>query len=221
MKKKQKQKKNYRMLIKLSLSVIYIFVIGILMFSAYRIYEEDRKVIHWNDIITIEDYAYLNIGEMSEAFAEIGNKTIHFTIETFDDETWRISLIAINKDTMEHFKEIIDYSYERIETRPNSIRVYGYARAINPKLKELVIENLENFIPYDRRFELNEDNFKEYFSNVYLDTTIDKTENINPTIIIILVMKLILIVLFIFTIMNKDKLVDEVDNFISGNNSKN
>ena len=203
-----------RIIIKLTLSIIYIMVICILMFSAFRIHEEETETLHWSEVSSIDEYAYLTIGEMSKPFAEIEDKSIHFVIENKEDETWRISLIAIDQEDSAKFEKIIDYSYERLEERPDPVRVYGYPVAISQSLRELAIENIIYFIPYERRFELNEDNFEEYFSNVYLDTTIEEKEELNPIISLLVAMTIILVLLLIFTIFNKDRLVDEVDNFL-------
>jgi len=214
---KKKKVRRYRPIIKLSLSLIYIAVMCILVYSAYRLHENEKRIVHWDSITTTEEYAYLEISEMSESFAKVGNNTIHFVAETTEEEQWRISLIAIREQDYKVYKNLIDYSYGRIEEKPNSITIYGYAREITPELKELAIKNIEHFLPFERRIELNEDNFQDFLSNVYLDTTIEQADDINPRITILTFMTIVLFILLIFTIFDKDKLVDEVDNLIDIN----
>ena len=164
---------------------------------------------------TREQYSYIKISEMSEAFAVINdNKQIHFVIEQSETGEWHTYLIAINKQDYDKYKEIIDYTYERTTTKPEEIRVYGYPKAINENIKNLAIKNIVNFVPIENQVKLTEKNFEKYLTNTYLDTTLDKIHETNYIVVTLLVMVIILLVLFVFTIFDKDKIVDEVDHII-------
>lgn len=213
---KYKKKKKMRLLIKLLLCLIYLFIICILCFASFRIFQEEEKIVSWSEVQKTNQYAYLEIFEMSEAFAEIPkeNKQIHFVIEKEDTGEWHTYLIAIKKEDYPKYKNIIDYTYERGEIAPSKIKVYGYPIEINNNIKELAIKNITNFVPIENEVVLTNENFEDYLTNTYLDTTLPKTHEFNYFVLILLLVALSLFILLVFTIFDKDKLVDEVDNII-------
>lgn len=213
---KYKKKKKVRVFVKLLLCFIYLVIISVLCFSSFQIYQEEERIVPWNEVEKTNQYSYLEIQEMSEAFAEIPeeNKQIHFVIEKETTGQWHTYLIAIRKEDYPKYKNIIDYTYERVDTAPSKIKVYGYPVEISNNIKELAIKNIANFVPIENEVILNNENFEEYLTNTYLDTTLPKTHEFNYFVFILLLVALALFILLIFTIFDKDKLVDEVDNII-------
>lgn len=214
MRKKKKSKK--RLLIKFILSSIYLLIIFVLCYSSFQLYREEEKIVAWKDVETTDQYSYLEISEMSEAFAEIPeeNKQIHFVIEKLDSGEWYTYLVAIKKEDYNKYKHMIDYSYDRTEVVPDKIKIYGYPIKINDNIKDLAIKNIKNFVPIENEVVLTNENFEQYLTNTYLDTTLEKTHEFNYFVMILLFVALGLFILLIFTVFDKDKIVDEVDHII-------
>ena len=207
MKKKTNKSKEYHFAIKLLLCTLYLIIITILFVGSYQLFKEKQKIIHWSEVVNIEDYTYLDIYEMSEKFAydETTNIGIHFIIEKEDTGLWHTYLIAIDENNYNKYQKIIDYTYERIEEQPKPIRVYGYPNIINNDLKEMAIKNLPNFLPKENEILITEENYEQYLSNSYLNTTIERKDNFSIILCISLGLILILIILFILTILDKEK----------------
>ena len=213
---KKKVKKKFRLAIKIILCLVYLAIIFILSLCAFKLFEKDQEIIKWKNVETTKQYSYIEISEMSEAFAEIKNenKQIHYVIEKEETGQWHTYLIAISKDDYNKYKKIIDYTYERTPEIPKTIKVYGYPKAITKNIKDLAIKNIKNFVPIENEVVLTDDNFEEYLTNTYLDTTLKQVHETNYIVVTLLVMALVLVVLVIFTILDKDKIVDEVDHII-------
>lgn len=222
MKKKSKKRGHLRLGIKITISLIYILIIGILCYVSFKLYDQDQKIVKWKDVDKTSQYSYIEISEMSEAFAEIKNenKTVHFVIEQEDTGAWHTYLIAINKNDYDKYKKIIDYTYERTEEAPEKIKVYGYPVLIPNDIKKLAIKNISNFVPVENQIVLDDKNFEEYMTNTYLDTTKKEEHRFNNFILILLLMALAIVILLIFTIFDKDKIVDEVDEIIEKEEKK-
>lgn len=214
MKKLKKKKNKFRLLIKFLLCITYIFIMMILVFVSFKLFKEEKKIVNWKDVEQTDQYSYIEISEMSEAFAEIGNKQFHFVIEKEQSGVWHTYLIAIKKSDYDKYKNLIDATYERIENTNEVIKVYGYPIKINNNVKDLAIKNIKNFVPIENQVVLTEDNFEQYLTNTYLDTTIKKTRKLNYFILVLLLMALVLFILLIFTIFDKVKTVDEAYNMI-------
>ena len=206
-KKKNKKKKiNYtRIIIKLLLSLIYLSIIGVLVYSSFTIFTEEKKIVKWNEVEKTDQYTYLEIDQMSEAFAKIGNKQIHFIMDKESTGAWHTYLIAIHEEDYNKYKQIIDYTYERIKEEPKTIKVYGYPVKITKDIKTLAIKNISKFVPVENEIKIKEDNFEEYLTNTYLDTTIEKQEEFNYYVLLLLLGALIIFIVFIYTIFEKDK----------------
>ena len=222
MKKKSKKRGHLRLGIKITISLIYILIVGILCYVSFKLYDQDQKIVKWKDVDKTSQYSYIEISEMSEAFAEIKNenKTVHFVIEQEDTGAWHTYLIAINKNDYDKYKKIIDYTYERTEEAPEKIKVYGYPVLIPNDIKKLAIKNISNFVPVENQIVLDDKNFEEYMTNTYLDTTKKEEHRFNNFILILLLKALAIVILLIFTIFDKDKIVDEVDEIIEKEEKK-
>ncbi len=216
-----KPSRKFRPIIKLFLCLIYFAIICILVFVSFRLFQKDQRIVSWNEVSSTDEYSYLKISQMSEAFAVTDdNKQIHFVIVQDETLEWHTYLIAIRKEDYNNYKSIIDYSYERTNDKPEDITVYGYPKKITKNIKELAIKNIVNFVPIENKTVITADNFEEYMTNTYLDTTIPKTHKTNYIIVSLLVLALILFILIIFTIFDKDRIVDEVEVIVEKGNDK-
>lgn len=165
---------------------------------------------------SVDEYTYIEISEMSERFAYFkeSKKQVHFVIEKEDTGLWHTYLICINENDYNKYKDIIDYTYKRTEIKPEQIKVYGYPVIINDELKQLAIDNIVNFVPAENEVVITKDNFNDYLTNSYLDTTIARKDNFNIILLIILLILFVMIFLFVYTIFSKDKVVDGVDEVV-------
>lgn len=213
---KIQKKKKFRRTIKIFLCLIYLLISSILIFCAFRLYVNDKKIIKWSDVVTTKQYSYIEISQMSETFAEIKeeNKQIHFVIEQEKDGSWHTYLIAIKTSDYNKYKNLIDYTYERIETKPKSLKIYGYPIKISKDIKKLAIKNIKSFVPIENQVVLTSKNFEKYLTDTYLDTTLSKKHDTNYIIIALLLMAFVLLVLIGFTLFDRDKIVDGVDNIL-------
>ena len=202
---KKKKKNIKRFVIKVLLSLIYLSIIMVLVYSSYSIFTEERKIVEWKDVEKTSQYTYLEIYQMSEAFAKIDNKQVHFVMEKEETGIWHTYLIAISENDYNKYKEIIDYTYERTTTSPGTIKVYGYPVEIPKEIKTLAIKNITNFVPIENEVVINEKNFDEYLTNTYLDATIGEKETFNYYVLILLVIALTIFLVLIYTIFDTDK----------------
>lgn len=202
--KKTNEKKIFLKLLKLS---IYLIIITILSVFANYLYVKQNTSVSFQDVENTKDYSYIDIYKMSEKFAynEEKNIGIHFIIDKEDTGLWHTYLIAINESDYNNYKEIIDYTYNRIDKVPKSIRVYGYPVLVNDELKEMAIKNIEKFIPAQNETKITKENYETYLTNSYLDTTKNKNRNINFIFILIIILLFSFIGLFILTIFEKEK----------------
>lgn len=218
---RRKNSKSFRPIIKLLLCLFYCIIIFILVLVSFMLFKKDKMIVNWNEVSSTDQYSYIKISQMSEAFAITqDNKQIHFVIEQDKNLEWHTYLIAISKDKYNDYKNIIDYTYERTLEKPDDITVYGYPRKITNNIKELAIKNITNFLPIENQVVLTNDNFYEYLTNTYLDTTIPKIHKTNYIIITLLILGLIIFLLIILTIFDKDKIVDEALEIIKKENDK-
>lgn len=210
---KNKKVKEKRLVIKMLICLIYLIIITILFVCSYKLYEEKKNVLPWSNVESVEDYTYINVSKMSEKFAyyEKTNIGIHFVIEKEETGMWHTYLIAINEKDYKKYKKIIDYTYERTEKVPKPIKVYGYPVMVDKELKDLAISNIPNFIPEDNEIKITAENYEEYLTNCYLDTTKNRTDDIDIILYTSLGLLVIIIVLFILTIFDKDKIVTNID----------
>ena len=109
---------------------------------------------------------------------------------------------------------MIDYSHERTEEVPDKIKVYGYPVIITDELKQMAINKLGDFLPADNEIKITKENFEEYLTNCYLDTTQGRKEYFNLILFATLILLFIMIALLIFTIFDRDKIVDNLDEVI-------
>ena len=212
---KRKRKINIkRLTIKFFLCIIYLIIITILVVGSYHIFLKQKEIVEWNSVENVQQYTYLEIQKMSEKFAYYENENIgfHFVIQEEDTGQWHVCVIAIDEDKYNKFKSIIDYSYERIDTVPDKIKVYGYPTIMSEELKEMILNHIRNFLPAENEVEITQDNLEKYLTNSYLDTTKDKIDEFNYILFVTLMLLFIMVILLFFTIFDRDKIVDNIDN---------
>lgn len=215
--KKKKVKVNEkRLAIKMILCLVYLVVITILFACAYRIFESEKEIPSWSDVKSVDDYTYMTIYKMSEKFAyyKDADVGIHFIIEKEETGQWHTYLIAIKESEYDKYKAIIDYTYERTDVEPEPIKVYGYPVNTSEELKQLAIKNIENFVPATNEVKITEENYVAYLTNSYLDTTKSRKDSFNYILFATMLLLFIVIMLFIFTIIDRDRIVDNIDNKI-------
>ncbi len=218
MKSRRKKKVNVkRLTIKFFLCIIYLMIITILTVGSYHMFLKEKQIVEWNNVENVEQYTYLEISKMSEKFAYYENENIgfHFVIEEQDTGQWHVYVIAIDENNYNQFKDIIDYSYERIENVPDKIKVYGYPTIMSDELKGMILNHIGNFLPADNEVEITLDNLENYLTNSYLDTTKDKVEGFNIILFVTLLLLFVMIALLIFTIFDRDKIVDNIENKVT------
>ena len=211
MKKKNIKVNEKRLAIMMILCLVYLVVITILFVCAYKIFEKEQEIPSWSDVENIDDYTYMTIYKMSEKFAyykdaDIG---IHFIIEKEETGQWHTYLVAIKESEYNKYRPIIDYTYERTDIEPEPMRVYGYPVNTSEELKDLAIKNIENFVPATNEVKINKDNCIPVIS-MYIPST-NVPDDFNIVLFATLFLLFVVIMLFIFTILDRDKIVDNMD----------
>ncbi|MBR2678353.1 MAG: hypothetical protein IKE63_02940 [Bacilli bacterium] len=193
--------------LKLLVAIIYLIIITILFVCSYRLLQAKNNIKPFEEAESVDDYTYIDIYKMSEKFAyyKDTNLGIHFVIEKEDTGLWHTYLVAIDEDYYNKYKEIIDYTYERIDKEPEPIRVYGYPVIVDDKIKELAIKDIASFVPEDNEVVITDDNYDNYLTNSYLDTTKPEKDKFSIALCITLMLLLTVIVLFVSTMFLKDK----------------
>lgn len=193
-----------KILYKIILCLIYILIIGVLFYSAFLLFTEEDKTFAWKDAKKTNQYTYLEITQMSEAFAKIEDKQFHFVMEKESTGKWHTYLVAIKKEDYNKYKKIIDYTYERIKEQPEPIIMYGYPLEIPKEIKKLSIENITKFVPIENKIKITEKNYEKYLTNTYLDTTKEKTHAFNYYVLTLLLIALVILIIIIYTIFEKN-----------------
>ena len=207
MKKKVDEK---RLAIKMLVCIVYLILLTILSLCTYKLYDKTNKIVPWSEVENVDNYSYIDIYKMSEKFAfyEESNTGIHFVIEKEQTGLWHTYLIAINEEEYENYKNIIDYTYERTEKQPDPIRVYGYPVITKDDIKKLAIKNIPNFVPAENEVTITEENYENYLTNSYLDTTKERKNEFNFLLGLSSLSLIIVLLLFASTLLNKDNIVD-------------
>ena len=204
---KKKNKKEKFLIHKLIICIIYLILITILLACSYHFFKEQENIVPWSEVQSVDDYTYIDIYKMSEKFAyyKDTNIGIHFVIEKEDTGLWHTYLIAINEEDYSKYKDIIDYTYERTKEEPKSIRAYGYPVIVPDEVKKLAIKNIPSFVPKENEVKITEDNYNEYLTNSYLDTTKEEIDRTSLKLSISLGLLIVMIILLMRTILIKDK----------------
>ena len=206
------KKNNKRLELRLILSAIYLMIITILFVFSYKIFVDSNTPTPYQQSSSTDDYSYIVISKMSEKFAysESTNIGIHFVVEKEDTGIWHTYLIAINEDDIGKYNKLIKYAKGETKTIPKPIKVYGYPVNINSQIKEMAIKNINNFLPSSNEVKITKDNYEDYLTNSYLDTTKKKQEIVNPLLTLTTTSLLVVLLLLILVIIDKDFIVDKI-----------
>ena len=79
-------------------------------------------------------------------------------------------------------------------------------------MRAIAIKNIANFVPSENEVIITEENYNNYLTNSYLDTTQPKKEKFSIVLCISLILLFLVIVLFVMTVLDQDKMVDNFDN---------
>ena len=91
------------------------------------------------------------------------------------------------------------------------MKIYGYPVNTTDELKNLAIKNIKNFVPASNEVKITKENYEDYLTNSYLDTTKEKKDSFNILLFITLILLVVVILLFIITLLDRDKIVDNID----------
>ncbi len=210
------ERKEQKLVIKLSLSLLYFIVIGILIITSYSLYQKNNKIESFHKVKNTSDYSKITISQMSDKIAYYKEKNIgiHYVMEYENTGKWHTYLIAINENDISKYQNIIDYTYKKTINVPETITVYGYPVLINDDLKNIAIKHINDFIPESNEVVINESNFNDYLTNTYLDTTKERNTSFDFTLFLLLLLTIFMIFLMIYTLGNNSKLVKSIDHFI-------
>ena len=213
------ERHEQKLTIKLFLCLLYFIIIGILIVTAYSLYKDDKTIDTFNNAKTTEDYCKITISKMSDKIAFYKNKNIgiHYVIEYENTGKWHTYLIAINENDIDKYKSIIDYTYGKTKDIPQTIDVYGYPVLINKELKEIALKHIKDFVPESNEVEITNDNFSDYLTNSYLDTTKPQVEHFNMLLCLTLLLILFMFLLMIYTLCTNTALVKSIDHTIERN----
>ena len=201
---------------KILLCSLYFIIMTILFVAAYTVFKDKNSIKSFSKVDSTNNYSYINISRMSEKFAyyEKANIGIHFVIETEDTGKWHMYLIAINENDIYKYKDIINYTYNVKGTEPKKIKVYGYPTLISDQLKTMAIKHINDFLPSENEVTITKENFEEYLSNCYLDTTIAQKNNFSIVLFIILFLIFVMICLTVYTISDNNRIVKRISKVI-------
>ena len=201
---------------KILLCSLYFIIMTILFVAAYTVFKDKNSIKSFSKVDSTNNYSYINISRMSEKFAyyEKANIGIHFVIETEDTGKWHMYLIAINENDIYKYKDIINYTYNAKGTEPKKIKVYGYPTLISDQLKTMAIKHINDFLPSENEVTITKENFEEYLSNCYLDTTIAQKNNFSIVLFIILFLIFVMICLTVYTISDNNRIVKRISKVI-------
>lgn len=205
---KKKNNKEKFLTFKLLVAIIYLIIITILFVCSYNLFKERNNIVPWSEVTSTSDYTYINVSKMSEKFAyyKDTNVGIHFVIEKEDTGLWHTYLIAIDENQYDDYKEIIDYTYGRIKEEPEAMKVYGYPVLVNDQIKNLAIKNIPSFVPESNEVTITKENYNQYLTNSYLDTTKPQHDKISIVLFIVLFVLFMTIILFIDNIFLKENI---------------
>ena len=199
MSRKAKRKGNNSIL-KIFTCLVYLVIIIVLLFGSYKLFKDKQLVLPWSQIETVEDYTYMDISKMSEAFTSFENNIgLHFVTEAEEDQEWHTYIIAIDEKEISKYQALIDGKEEQ------KIRVYGYPIMIDKEMKDLAIKNISNFTSEKETIEITEENYEKYLTNSYLDTTLERKEEFSMTLCVSFLLAFVVFGLMILTLLDKDK----------------
>ncbi len=201
--KKKKLRLKKTVIFKLVI-MAFILVMLILFYASFYIYSNNRKINYFSNK---KDYSYIVINKMSDSFATISNKQLHFV----KDKNNELYVIAIYKKDISKYQSIIDYTYGKKDTSKNK-KVYVYPIKNSDAIKNVSIKYINKFLPFDERIDLDLDNYDKYLSKYYLDTTYKTYYKFNYIVFILFLLVIIIIFIIISYILKKKN--EKLENII-------
>ena len=206
MKKKKNKINTERFTIQFILCGFYIFFLFFIIFTIYSEYY-NIKPVSFRDAESTMDYAHIDASSMSSKFAYYEDTSVglHFVIEKEETGIWHLYVVAINEQEKDQYQELMEGKKRQ--------DLYGYPVEIDESLKKVILHNIGDYIPKGNEIQITEDNYKEYLSNSYLDTTKKKNYVIDIRLLILSILFISILLLFILTIYNSDPFVDYIYHF--------
>ena len=197
------KEKKKRVIVKSILCLVYLIILGILLFGSFKLYQDKEEIRPFSEIESSEEYTYITINKMSDKFYYLKEDNIgyHYTLDKDN-----LYIIAINENELDTYKSIMDYTNGKTKKKPDSEKVYAYPVPVEDKVKEEAIKNIKSFTD----IEITEENYEEHFTNMVLDTTKEKKEDFNIILFLTLFLSFLVFVLLFLTIIDKDKIVDSM-----------
>ncbi len=187
-KRKLKLRKN--VLSKIIIFLILVSIMILLFFASYYIYTNSRKDIVYKK--NVYQYSYLVIDEMSDSFAIVDNKELHFVKSKNN-----IYIVAIDGRDKEKYTGIIDYTYGKTKDVKQT-KIYGYPIKVNTKIQNLAVKYINDFLSYEDKIDIDINNYSKYFPDTYLDTTIHEFYKFNYIVFFLLLLVLFILILFVY-----------------------
>lgn len=122
-----------------------------------------------------EERSYLEFAYLSDAFASYSvneNQEFYFVL----DEEMIPYIICMRSGSMKKYEDIYNYTFDTTGNLPQPAagRIEGVPQEMNEELRALAIEYFNEFWGEDI---FNEENFREYVGDYYLDSTIQTKES--------------------------------------------
>jgi hypothetical protein len=138
----------------------------------------------------VNEYATLDVQYLTEPFASKDDIECSFAM----DKDNNMYIIVLNEDDLKRLQQIKDYTYSDDEDKqmPESVQIFGRTQEIPLDLKKLAIESYNEI--YNEQI-INEDNFNEHLSNVYLNTKLSPRDDTIYVIIEFICFIMILVLL--------------------------
>jgi len=113
----------------------------------------------------VNEYSTMYVQYLTEPFASKDDMECSFAM----DKDNNMYIIVLNEDNVKSLQQIKNYTYSDDEDiqMPESVQIFGRTQEISLDLKKLAIESYNQI--YNEQI-INEDNFYEHLSDMYLNT---------------------------------------------------
>ena len=199
--------KDKKISIKLILTILYLIIIFILFVSAFSIYKDENKILNFNNVKTTEDYSYIITDKISSKFAYYKDQKIgmYFARAKESTGTWHAYIVAIKDQDINNYKKLMEK--DNVKTK----KIYGYPILINDELKTIALNHINDFLPVENEVKITNDNFTNYLTNCYLDTTTKYTKPFSYSLLLVMLVLLSIVFLMIYTIFDNNKIVKTIN----------
>ncbi len=178
-----KKLKLKRSVITILVTIIFIIFSILLFISSYYVYKSSRKFSKYNGN---KQYSYVIIKKISKPIAEYNKGKFYFITDNRD----KIFVYYIKDNSINKFKI--------------NNKIYGLPRKYDNNLRDIVIKDINKELSYDKKININKDNYKNYVTSYYLDNSVLIVHKFNY-IVFILLLLFILFLFISFKYLNKYK----------------